>query len=173
MGNGVLYRAGKGVAGKGLAALGGLNGRDGGLLDAGFLQSGALHDTATQSPRQLVNTDGVLVLAHYVHHVDGHHHGDADLGQLGGQVEVAFNVGAVYNVENGIRSLAYQIVARHHLLGGVGREGIDARQISHNDLTACGRRLGLCRGDQLALFFLYRDPWPVAHELVGSRQRVE
>ena len=41
-----------------------------------------------------------------VHHVDGHDHRDAQLGQLCGEVEVALQVGAVDDVQNRVGTLA-------------------------------------------------------------------
>ena len=89
VGQGVLHRAGKGVHGNGGGLLGGF---DGGLCGGGdpvALQGGDLDYVTAQLPAQFLAVDLVAVLPHHVHHVHGHHHRDAQLGQLGGQVEVA------------------------------------------------------------------------------------
>ena len=47
-----------------------------------------------QLPGELSRVDVVPVFPHHVHHVDGDDHGDAQLHELGGQVQVALQVGA-------------------------------------------------------------------------------
>ena len=164
VGDGVLHGAGEGVHGHGLGGLGGLHGGLGGLHDALALQGGDLHDLAAQLAAQLVHVDLVAVLADHVHHVDGDDHRDAQLGQLGGQVQVTLQVGAVDDIQDGVGALVDQVITGHHLLQRVGGQRIDARQV-HN-----GHVLMLL---QLALFLLHRYAGPVAHELIGAGQRVE
>ena len=60
---------------------------DGGLCrveDAVAFQCGDLHNRTAQTLGQGGDIDLVAVFADDVHHVDGHHHGDAQLHQLGG-----------------------------------------------------------------------------------------
>ena len=52
-----------------------------------------------------VDVDLVAVLAYHVHHVDGNDHGDAQLDQLGGQVQVTLQVGAIDDIQDGVGSL--------------------------------------------------------------------
>ena len=158
VGNGVLHGAGEGVHGDGLGlALGGLH-------HAVALQSGDLHDLAAQLAGQLLDVDLVAVLADHVHHVHGDDHGNAQLRQLGGQVQVALQVGAVDDVQDGVGALADQVIPGHHLLQGVGGQGVDARQV-HDDHVIVLL--------QLALLLLHGDAGPVAHELVGAGEGVE
>ncbi len=84
VGNGVLYGAGEGVHGNGLAVLRGVDGSLGSGHNTVALQGGDLNDLAAQRLGQLVDVDLVTVLADDIHHVDGDDHGDAQLGQLGG-----------------------------------------------------------------------------------------
>ena len=120
MGDSVLHRAGEGVHGDGLGGLGGLDGGLGGLHDALALQGGDLHDLAAQLAAQLFHVDLVAVLADHVHHVDGDNNGDAQLGQLGGQVQVTLQVRAVDDVQDSVGALVDQVVTGHHLFQGVG-----------------------------------------------------
>ena len=53
------------------------------------LECGDLQHLAAQLAGQLLEVDAVAVLAHQVHHVDGDDHGDAELGELRRQIEVA------------------------------------------------------------------------------------
>ena len=122
VGDRVLDRAGERVH---RHRLGGLGGLDGGFRrghDAVALQGRDLHDLAAELLRELPDVDLVAALAHDVHHVHGHDHRDAQLGQLRGQVQVALEVRAVDNVEDGVRPLVDQVVAGDDLLQRVGAE---------------------------------------------------
>ena len=55
---------------------------------------------------ELLDVDLVAVLLDDVHHVDGHDHRDAELGQLRGEVEVPLQVRAVDDVQNRVGTLA-------------------------------------------------------------------
>ena len=150
--------------GHGLLILGGSDGSLGGLHDAVTLQGGDLHDLAAQLAAQLLGVDGVAVLLHHVHHVDGDDHRDAQLGELGGEVQVALQVGTVDDVQNGVGPLADQIVTGHHFLQRVGGQGVDAGQVGDGHAVMLA---------QLTFLFLHGDAGPVTHELVGARQRVK
>ena len=84
----VLYHAGKGVLGNGMAVLCSLYRSLGSLLNAGAFQCGDLYHRAAQLPGQLLGVDFVAVLLDHIHHVDGNHHRDTKFHQLGGQVQV-------------------------------------------------------------------------------------
>jgi len=164
VGDGMLHGAGEGVHGDGLGGLGRSHSRLRRFHDALALQGGDLHDLAAQLAAQLLHVDLVAVLADNVHHVDGDDNGDAQLGQLGGQVQVTLQVRAVDDVQDGIGALVDQVVTSHHLLQRVGGQGVDAGQVHDGHIIVLL---------QLALFLLHRDARPVAHELVGAGQRVE
>ena len=128
------------------------------------LQGGDLHHLAAQGPAQPLQVDLVAVLPHQVDHVHRHHHRKAQLNELGGEVEVALDVGAVHNIQDGVRLLLHQIVPGHHLLQGVRGQGVDPRQILYDHVGAAL---------EAALLLLHRHPGPVAHVLVGAGEGVE
>ena len=138
--------------------------RFGGGHAALALQGAHLHHLAAQGLAQLLEVDLVAVLPHQIYHVDRHYHGQAQLDELGGQVQVALDVGAVHDVEDGVRLLIDQVVAGHHLLQRIGGQGVDARQVLDDDLLVAL---------QLALLLFHRDAGPVAHVLVGAGQGIE
>ena len=122
VGNGMLHTAGKHMGQlAGLFALGSGHGSLGSCLGALALQGADLDRLAAQLGAQLLQVDLVAVLAHQVDHVHSHDHRDAQLDQLGGQVQVALDVGAVHDVEDGVRLLIDQVVAGHHLLQPEGQ----------------------------------------------------
>ena len=164
MGDGVLHRAGEGVHRNGFGALGGLHSGFSGFHDAVALQSGDLNDPHAQFPGQLRYVDLVAVFADHIHHVDGDDHRDTQLGKLGGEVEVALQVRAVNDVQNGVGPFSHQIVTGHHFFQSVGGQGINTGKV-HDDYIVMLL--------QLAFLFLHGDAGPVAHELVGTGQGVE
>ena len=101
-----------------LALLGSGDGQLGGLLAALVLQGGDFDGLAAQLVGQLLQVDLVAVLADEVDHVDSHDHGDAELDQLGGQVEVTLDVGAVDDVQDGVGLLIDEVAAGNDLLQG-------------------------------------------------------
>ena len=164
VGDRVLDRAGERVHRHGLGGLGGL---DGGFCrghDAVTLQGRDLHDLAAELLRQLADVDLVAALAHDVHHVHGHDHRDAQFGQLRGQVQVALEVRAVHDVEDGVRTLVDQIVAGDDLFERVRAERVDAGKVHDDNVVMLF---------QAAFLFLDRDARPVAHKLIGAGQRIE
>ena len=163
VGQGVLHAAGEAVLGDGLGA-GGLNAGLDGRVDALGFQGGDLHDLAADLPAELLGVDAVAGLADQVHHIQGDDHGDADLHQLGGEVEVALQVGGVHDVQHHVGALIDQIVPGDDLLQRVGGEGIDARQVGHDDVLLVA---------DAAFLFLNGDAGPVAHILLGTGQGVE
>ena len=164
VGDGVLDRAGEGVLRLGVRAGSGGNGSLSGFHDAGALQSGDLNDRAAQLAGEFLDVDLVAVLLDNVHHVDGHDHRDAELGQLRGEVEVPLQVGAVDNVQNRIGPLRDQVVPGDDLFECVGGQRINTGKVHDDDVVMLL---------QLAFLLFDRDAGPVADELVRAGQRIE
>ena len=156
MGDRVLHRAGEGVHRDGPGVLCGADGGLGGVHDARALQSGDLNDLAAELTLELFDIDAVAVLLDEVHHVQRDDHGDAELGELGGQVQVALEVRGVDDVQNRVRTLGDQIVTGDDLLQRVGGERVDARQVGDGHAVV---------SLELAFLLLDGDAGPVADEL--------
>ena len=136
--------------------------------------------------------DDVAVAAHLVHHVEGHHHGPPQLEQLKGQVEVAFKVGGVHDVDDHVGLLLDDEVAADDFLHRIGAEGIDARQIHDGHVRILIRHrlpvfvrapeaprqaqvglLAVMMVQHRAGLFLDRHAGPVAHVLAAAGELVE
>ena len=163
MGQGVIDRAGEAVLRHHLAAGHADAGLDR-LIDAVALERGDFHDGAAELTAQLLGVDLIAVLPDEVHHVERDDHGDAELGQLGGQIEVALEVGGVDDVEDHIGALVDQIIPGDNLFKGVGREGVNARQVGDVDVLLTAN---------LAFLLLNGDARPVADELLRARKSVK
>ena len=91
-------------------------------LGALALQGAGGHDLAAERVAQLLQVDLVAVLAHDVNHVHGHDRGDAQLDELGGEIEVSLYIRAVDYVYDGVRLFVHEVLARHDLFKRVRRE---------------------------------------------------
>ena len=165
MGKGVFHAAGKHV-GQLLRTLGrgggyGLLGRIGGAFS---LEGAHFRHFTAQGIAQLGKIDLVPVFPNQIHHIDRNHHGNSQLDELCGEVEVALDVGAVHDVQNGVGPLTDQIVPGDHLFQCVGGQGVNTGQILNDHVFV---------PLQAAFLFFHRDAGPVAHILVGAGQGVE
>ena len=111
-----------------------------------------------------VDIDGALIAHQLVHHVQRHHHGDAHLQKLHGQVQVPLDVGGVHDIDDGLGLVLQNEVPGHDLLAAEGGHGVDARQVG--DL-----RVGIPPDD--AGFPVHRNAGEVAHVLLGAGELVE
>lgn len=129
----VLDGALKGVHREGLGALRRLDCRLGGVHDSVAFKGGDLNYLAAELAGELIDVYLVAVLLNDVHHVDGDNNGDAELGQLGGEIEVSFEVRTVDYVKYSVRALIDKIVSRDNFLKGVGRERIDTGKVGDDN----------------------------------------
>ena len=121
--NGVLHAAGEHMGQ--LSSLGSLCSSHSSLcssLGALALQCADLHRLTAQLCAQLLQVDLITVLAHQIDHVHSHDHRDAQLDQLGGQVQVTLNVGTIDDVQDGIGLLLDQISTGNHFFQRVRRQ---------------------------------------------------
>ena len=134
------------------------------LVDALVLRRGNGHHGNAQLSLELVHAHGAAVGLDLVHHVERQHHGDAQLHDLHGQVQVALDVGAVDDVDDSVGFLVEQEVARDDLLVGVRRQRVHARQVGDG---------GLGVPADGAVLAIDRDAREVADVLVRARELVE
>ena len=113
---------------------------------------------------QLLGVDGAAVAADLVHHVQGQHRGNAHFQQLQGKIQIPFQVGAIHNVDDAVGLLVEDEVPGHDFLGGVGPQGVDARQVHHFHVFLATDGAG---------FLVHGDAGEVAHVLIGAGELVE
>ena len=161
-----VHRAGAAEVGDGGAALlpHGLHRPVDQLLDALVFGGGDGDHRDAQQAFHLLHVDGAAVGPDLVHHVQSQHHGGLALDELQGQVQVALDVGGVHDVDDAVRLSLQQKLAGDDLLGGIGPDGIDARQVHH--------RAVLLPPD-LAAFLVHGDAGEVAHVLIHAGELVE
>ena len=134
------------------------------LRDPRPLQSRDRDHAATELARKFVEIDLVAVFVHKINHIDRDDDRDPEFGQLGRQVQVPFEVGAVEDVQDRVGALPDQVVPGDDLLECVRRERVDTGQVGDRHSVV---------PFQFSLFLFDRHPGPVPDELVGAGQGVE
>ena len=135
-----------------------------GLHDAGALQCGDRTDLASKLLFKVLFIDLIAVLLDQVHHVQRDHDRDAELGELRGQVQIAFKVRSVDDVEDRVRLFTDQVISCDHFLQSIGGKGINAGKVGNDHVIMLL---------QLAFLLFDRNTRPVSYKLVGSGQTVE
>ena len=134
------------------------------LVDALVLGGRDGDDGDAELALELVDEHRAAVGTHLVHHVEGEHHGDAELHELHGEVHVALDIGGIHDVDDAVGARIKQEIARDNLFAGIGRQRIHARQVGH-------RGVGMVADG--SVFAVDRDAGEVAHVLVGTGELVE
>ena len=157
VGNGVLDGSREGVHRDGLGALCRADSCLGSVHDAVALERGDLDDLAANLTGELLDVDLITVLADDIHHVDGDDHGDAELSELGGEIQITLEVRAVDDVQDRVGTLGDQVVTGDDLLKRVGGQRINAGQIHDDHIIMLF---------QSALLLFHGDAGPVADKLI-------
>ncbi len=118
-----------------------------------------------ESLRQLFSIDVVAIFLHLVHEVQGDNHGPLQLQKLDSQIQISLKIGGIYNIDNHIRAIIYNIISGDDFLHGIGGKGIYTRQVHNRD--------GLSVQFSGAFLFLHGHARPVPHILVGAGKGIE
>ena len=134
------------------------------LFDALALHRADGHDGDSQARFQLVDQHRPSVRGHFIHHVQRQHHGDVQFQKLHGQVHVAFDVGGIDDVDDGVGGAVQQKLPGNYFLLGVGAHRIDAGQVGNLGVRmSANRPVGAVHG----------DAGEIAHVLVRTGELVE
>ena len=101
----------------------------------------------------------------FVVHVKRDNHAHVHVNQLGGEIQVPFQIGRVHHINNDIRSFVDDVMAHINLFGRIGRKRISARQV--NDAEMIPLKV------KIPLFSIYGDTAVITHMLVRTRGDVE
>ncbi len=85
-------------------------------IDTVGFQCAHLENSAAELLRQLCSVNGIAVLRYNIHHVDGDDGRDAELQQLGGQIEITLDIRAVHDIQDRIGFLLHQILTGNNFL---------------------------------------------------------
>ena len=70
----------------------------------------------------------------FVVHVKRDNHAHVHVNQLGGEIQVPFQIGRVHHINNDIRSFVDDVMAHINLFGRIGRKRISARQVDDAEM---------------------------------------
>ena len=95
------------------------------------------NDGNAQLAAHLIDINRTAARAYLIHHVQRQHHRYIQLQKLHGEVQVAFNIGGIGDIDDAIRLFAQNIFAGDDLLLRIGAQGIDARQVYDRAVALC------------------------------------
>ena len=122
------------------------------------------NDGNAENPFHSVDTNGSTIAFHLVHHVESQHHRYVELHQLHGQIEVAFDVGSINDIDDPARITFQDEATADDLFAGVGTEAVNARKIGHD---------GIWVTFDDAIFAVDCHTRKVADMLLATRQLIE
>lgn len=123
-------------------------------------------DGGAQVAFEVLEINGYATVIRDVHHGQDMQRRHLELRQQQRQVEVALEVGAIYDVNEEIRAAADDEVYRHALVLAGGHEGVDAGQINDGEARTVGQQAE-------SLLALDCHARPVANGLACPRQGIE
>ena len=123
------------------------------------------HYGQTDSLFQNVDVQLIPVFDEHVRHIERDDHRNIHFHQLSREIEIAFEIGRVDDIDDAVGTLVEDEITRDDLFGRIGREGINAGQV--DDVY---RFASLFIG---ALPLIHGDARPVADVRRASRQGVE
>ena len=132
--------------------------------DPGTLQGRDLHNPAAELLCEISCVQLIAVLFDHIHHIDGYDNRNAQFNKLGGQVQVAFQVCAVNDIQDRVGTLVNQVIPGYHFFQRIGRKTVDTRQVRDGDAVMLF---------QFSFLLFHGDAGPVSDKLVGTRQGVE
>ena len=115
-------------------------------------------DRHTQEIAQLLDVQLVTFCLQLIVHIQRHHHSEVHVDDLGGEVQIPFNVGCVHDIDDDIRHIVYQILAHIELLRAVGGKRVRSRQVHKHELVSLIF--------ERALFGIHGHAAVIAHVLV-------
>ena len=160
----VVIRAAEVLSGRGFLVFGDMDRVPYQFIHAFIPGGGNGDDRDAQHVFHVVDVDRTPVAPDFVHHVEGDHHGDIQLQQLHGQIQVPLNIGGVYNINDGPGMLLQDKITGYQFLFGIGGHGIDARQVGDQGV-------GMAPDD--TVLAVYGNAREIAYMLIGSGQLVE
>ena len=103
------------------------------LFDAPAFAGGGRHERDADHRPQGPVVEPPVAAQQFVVHVQSHYHAHVHVDQGGGQVQVAFQVGRIHDVDHHVGGLFGQVPAHEDLLGGIFGQRIGARQVGQAD----------------------------------------
>ena len=134
------------------------------LPDTFVFGGGNGDDRNTQKGFHTVNINGTVIVGDFIHHVERHDHGNMHFQKLHGQIQISFNIGGVYDIDNGFRFIPENEISRHDLFTGVRGHGINARKVGNSGVGMTFDR---------TILAVHRNTGEIAHMLVGTGQLVK
>ena len=122
------------------------------------------NDRNAENPLHSVDTNGSAITLHLVHHVESQHHRYVELHQLHGQIEVAFDVGCIDDIDDATRIAFQDEATADDLFARVWTEAVNAWKVGDD---------GVRMAFDDTVFSVDCDARKVADMLFATRQLIE
>ena len=122
------------------------------------------HHRNAEDRFHVIDADAASVVAHFIHHVQCHHHGHVQFDELKGQIHVPLDIGGVHDIDDPAGVLVQDELPCHQFLFGIGRHGVDARQI---------RDVRVGHAADHSVLPVHGDAGEIAHVLIGTGELIE
>ena len=122
------------------------------------------HPGAQQSAHHF-DVQMVAAFLQLVPHVQCNHHGNVHVHDLGGQVQIAFQIAGINDVQDGVGMVVADVGAHIHLLGRILGQRVGAGQVHQLNLAAAYV--------EPSFFAVNGHTAVVAHFLLGSSHIIE
>ena len=134
------------------------------LLNALSLSSRNGNNRNSQSLLHLIHLDRAAIFPQLIHHIQSHNHGNFQLKQLHGQIQIPFNIRGIHNIDNALRFFPDYKFSCYDFLAAVGRHGINSGQI-------CNQRIFMAADNPV--LSIYSNSREISHMLLGTGQLIK
>ncbi len=98
-------------------------------------------------------------------HVQRNHHAHVHVNQLGGEIEITFQIGRIHHIDDDIRRFIDDVPTNIDFFGRVGREGIGSGKVDNTEMVTLEVKI--------TLLCIYRNATVIAHMLVRAGSDIE
>ena len=135
------------------------------FLHAGTVLKRSGHHGHTEQRAERLQVDMVATAFEFVIHIQGTHKSDVHIDKLCRQVEVAFQVGGIDNVDDNVWHFLRKVLTHIEFFRRIAREGISSRKVNQLEFVTEERGAGFSGIDS--------DSRVVAHTGMGSTGKIE
>ena len=111
-----------------------------------------------------IDVNSATVACQFVHHIQGHYHGDVHLEKLHGKIQVTLNVGGIYNIDDSLWLAVQNKVTGDNFFTGIGGHGVDSGQVCDGSVAVTTNG---------TVFPIDRYTGKVADMLIGACELIE
>ena len=118
----------------------------------------------SKSLLHFIHLDRTAVFPQLIHHIQSHNHGNLQLKQLHGQIQIPFNIRGIHNIDNASGLFPDNKFSCYNFLAAVGRHGINSGQIRNQCIFMTADH---------SVLSIYSNSREISHMLLGACQLIK